>query len=92
MPQSNDPPPMPMRRYWRRNLVLTGVLITAWLLLTFVPAYFARELTFNFVGWPFAFWMAAYGAPLCYLVLVVVYARLMNRADVQVSGKAKRSD
>jgi len=35
----------------------------------------------GFLDWPFAFWMAAYGAPLAYLVIIAVYARTMNRAD-----------
>ncbi|MVW73566.1 MULTISPECIES: DUF4212 domain-containing protein [unclassified Bordetella] len=92
MPQIDDPPPHALRRYWRRNLMLIGVLLGIWLLLTFVPAYFARELTFDFIGWPFAFWMAAYGAPLCYLVLVVLYARFMNKADARLADEEKRSD
>lgn len=73
-----------LRRYWRRNLILIGVLIAGWLAVTFVPAYFARALSFDFIGWPFAFWMAAYGAPLCYVVLIGVYARVMNREDARV--------
>ena len=48
---------------------------------TFLVAFFARELSFSFFGWPFSFWMAAQGAPLMYLVLVLVYAAAMNRLD-----------
>jgi putative solute:sodium symporter small subunit len=68
--------------YWRQNLRLTVVLMVLLAALTFIPAFFFRQLSFNFIGWPFAFWMAAYGAPLAYLILIVVYARLMNKADV----------
>lgn len=67
--------------YWRRNLRLIALLLAIWAALTFVPAYFARQLTFDFIGWPFAFWMAAYGAPLAYLIIIAVYAWMMNRAD-----------
>ena len=67
--------------YWRRNLRLILVLLVVWAALTFVPAYFARSLSFDFIGWPFAFWMAAYGAPLAYLIIIGIYARVMNRAD-----------
>ena len=81
-----------MRRYWRRNLILISVLVLCWVVLTFLPAYFARELSFDFIGWPFAFWMAAYGAPLSYLVLIGIYARLMNRADAQARSDAERGD
>jgi putative solute:sodium symporter small subunit len=32
-----------------------------WFVVTFVVAYFARDLNFNFFGWPFSFWVAAQG-------------------------------
>lgn len=92
MVPTHDPASIAPRPYWRRNVLLIGALIAVWALLTFVPAYFARGLSFDFIGWPFAFWMAAYGAPLCYLVLVVVYARIMNRTDAKRSSEGERSD
>ncbi|MCH4589900.1 DUF4212 domain-containing protein, partial [Achromobacter xylosoxidans] len=51
---------------------------------------FARGLSFDFIGWPFSFWMAAYGAPLAYLIIICIYARIMNRAD-QRGEEAKES-
>jgi putative solute:sodium symporter small subunit len=69
------------RRYWRRNLRLIGVLLLIWSVVSFVLVWYARELSFDFFGWPFSFYMAAQGSLLVYLVLVVVYARLMNRLD-----------
>ncbi|MBX3623199.1 MAG: DUF4212 domain-containing protein [Rhizobacter sp.] len=70
-----------MAVYWRRNLRLTGALLTVWFVVTFVAAFFARELSFSFFGWPFSFWVAAQGALLVYLVLIGLYARTMNRLD-----------
>jgi len=81
MPDNRALTPIAARRYWRRNLILIAILGVCWAALTFLPAYFARELSFDFIGWPFSFWMAAYGAPLLYLVLIGIYARAMNRAD-----------
>ncbi|RIQ17390.1 DUF4212 domain-containing protein [Bordetella avium] len=80
MPQTPKP-------YWRRNLRWISLLLAIWVALTFVPAYFARELNFDFLGWPFAFWMAAHGAPVAYLVIIVVYAVVMNRADARARRK-----
>lgn len=71
------------REYWRKNLRLTAVLMVIGFVVTFVVAFFARELNFNFFGWPFSFWMAAQGALLVYLVLVWFYARYMNRLDLE---------
>lgn len=82
MPESrvSSPTPVPTR-YWRRNVWLIVLLLVVWAALTFIPSYFARSLSFDFIGWPFSFWMAAYGAPLAYLVIIAVYARIMNRED-----------
>ncbi|OZI61977.1 DUF4212 domain-containing protein [Bordetella genomosp. 11] len=63
---------------WGRNVRLILVLLVLWAALTFLPVYFARDLLFSFLGWPFAYWMAAYGAPLAYLLIIVAYARIMN--------------
>jgi putative solute:sodium symporter small subunit len=69
--------------YWARNARLILSLLVLWAVLTFVPSYFAARLTFSFLGWPFSYWMAAYGAPLAYLLIIVAYARIMNRVDAQ---------
>ena len=69
------------REYWRKNLRVTAVLMVIGFVVTFVVAFFARELSFNFFGWPFAFWMGAQGALIVYVALVWFYARYMNRLD-----------
>ena len=69
------------REYWRKNLRVTAVLMVIGFVVTFGVAFFARELSFNFFGWPFSFWMAAQGALLVYVALVAFYARYMNRLD-----------
>jgi putative solute:sodium symporter small subunit len=76
----DDVPPL-RRRYWRRNLRLTGSLLAIWFVVTFVVAFFARELQFTVFGYPFSLWVAAQGAPLIYLALIGLYARTMNRLD-----------
>ncbi len=66
---------------WRRNLRVIAPLLSLWAAVTFLPAWFARDLPYTLLGWPLCYWMAAYGAPLSYLLIVVVYARVMNRGD-----------
>jgi putative solute:sodium symporter small subunit len=70
------------RRYWRRNLRITGLLLGFWFIVTFLVSYFARELSFTFFGWPFSFWMGAQGAPVVYVLIVGFYAWYMNRLDI----------
>ena len=69
------------RRLWRRRMRVTGWLLAAWFAVTFGVTYFARELNVVVLGWPLSFWVAAQGALLVYMVLVVVFARRMGRVD-----------
>ena len=67
--------------YWNKNLRITAVLLAIWFVVTFVLGYYARELSFNFFGWPFSFWMGAQGSLIVYVALIWYYARTMNRMD-----------
>ena len=60
---------------------LKAVLLVVWALASFVASYFARDLQFLVAGWPFGFWMAAQGAVLVFLAIVVVHAWAMNRYE-----------
>jgi putative solute:sodium symporter small subunit len=68
-------------RFWCINASLIAILLSIWLAVSLLPPFFARDLTFTFIGWPFSFWMTAYGAPLTFLVIVAIYAVVMNRVD-----------
>lgn len=69
------------RSYWQKNLRITGVLLFIWFFVTFVVAFFARDLNFNFFGWPFSFWVGAQGSLAVYVFLIWYYARCMNKLD-----------
>jgi putative solute:sodium symporter small subunit len=70
-----------LQRYWQRNLRITAGLLVVWFVVTFVVAFFARDLDFNFFGWPFSFWVAGQGAVLVYGLIIAAYAWAMNRLD-----------
>ncbi len=67
--------------YWSKNVRITAILMVIWFVITFVIGYYARELSFNFFGWPFAFWVGAQGALALYVVLIGYYAWYMNKLD-----------
>jgi putative solute:sodium symporter small subunit len=69
------------RQYWQKNLRITGILLGIWFVVTFVSAYFARDLSFSFFGWPFSFWVASQGALVVYVVIIGYYAHYMNKLD-----------
>jgi len=69
------------REYWKKNLTITMVLLAIWAIVTFVVGYYARELSFNFFGWPFSFYMGAQGALVIYVLIIWFYASYMNKLD-----------
>lgn len=69
------------RRAWHHNLRWIAALLAVWFAVTFVVSWFARELTFDFLGWPFSFWVGAQGAVIVYVLMAALYAWRMNRAD-----------
>ena len=77
----NQQPTPNQRHYWRKSLSITAWLMLVWFVVTFGVAFFARDLSFSFFGWPFSFWVGAQGALGVYVLIVGVYAYLMNRLD-----------
>ena len=79
------------RQYWRKNLNITAILLGLWFVVTFVVTYFARDLNFNFFGWPFSFWVAAQGSLVVYVAIIWYYAHYMNKLD-QEHGVAEAEE
>jgi putative solute:sodium symporter small subunit len=67
--------------YWSKNLRITAILLAIWFVATFLVSYFARDLSFNFFGWPFSFWMGAQGSLVIYVLIIWYYANYMNKLD-----------
>ena len=74
------------RLHWRRTRRLTLVLLAVWFAVTFVVAWYARELNVDFFGWPLSFYMGAQGSLVVYLAIVIVYSRAMTRLDRQLDA------
>jgi putative solute:sodium symporter small subunit len=69
------------QRYWQKNLRITAILLASWFVVTFVVGFYARDLNFDFFGWPFSFWMGAQGSLVIYLVIIGYYSYYMNKLD-----------
>ena len=69
------------RHYWQKNLRISAILMAIWFVVTYVVGYFARDLSFNFFGWPFSVWMGGQGALIVYVIIIWYYARYMNKLD-----------
>lgn len=68
--------------YWRKNLVITAILLGIWFIATFVEGWYARELNeITFLGFPLGFYMSAQGSLVIYVVIIGVYAKYMAKLD-----------
>jgi len=76
----NQPPP----GHW----LLRAVLLLVWGSVSFGVCYNARALQFSVAGWPFGYWMAAQGALLVFIAVVVIYAVVLNRAERKAQARA----
>jgi putative solute:sodium symporter small subunit len=68
--------------YWRKNLIITAILLLVWFIVTFVEAWYARELNaLTFMGFPLGFYMSAQGSLAIYVAIIGIYAYLMGKLD-----------
>lgn len=73
--------------FWSRCRRLTGALLALWLVGNFLVVWFARDLNrLSLFGFPGGFWIAAQGALLGYLSLVVGFSAFVNRMESNYLG------
>jgi putative solute:sodium symporter small subunit len=69
--------------YWKTNLRVVGILLAVWFLAGFVLSIFLIEplnlIKIGRIG--LGFWFAQQGAIFIFVVLVLVYARVMDAVD-----------
>ena len=76
---------VPRLVFWQRTRRLTLGLLAAWLAVNLLVPWFARDLNaLQAWGFPLGYWLAAEGALLIYLLIVVVYAVAMDRLEAQL--------
>lgn len=70
--------------YWRKNLIITAILVVIWFFVTFVIGYYAIDLKdVTFLGFPIAFYMGAQGSLIIYILIIWFYASYMNKLDLE---------
>jgi len=87
-PESSDNPtgthvPRPKVAYWRQNLVVITILLTIWAFVSIGCSIFWVEWLnqFHIGNLPLGFWMSQQGAMYVFLVLILVYAVVMDFLD-----------
>jgi len=71
--------------YWKYNIRLTVMLLVIWFLVAYVfGGLLAGELNrIVILGFPLGYYIAAQGALIVFVIEIAVYARLMNRKDLE---------
>ena len=72
------------------HLKLKALLLTVWVVFSFGTSYFARDLQALVPGWTAAYWMAAQGAVLMFMLIIVVYCVAMDHFERQQARNAAR--
>ena len=71
------------KSYWKENLKYLAILLSIWFLVSFVfGILLVDELnTIRLGGFKLGFWFAQQGSIYVFVILIVVYIRLMNKLD-----------
>ena len=76
-----------LERYWRSNISIMAVLLLLWALISFgCGILFADSLNrFSLfdTGYPLGFWFAQQGSIVGFVIIILVYALIMNRTDAR---------
>jgi putative solute:sodium symporter small subunit len=72
-----------LNKYWKENLRYLLILLAVWFLVSYgAGILFVQELNaIRLGGFKLGFWFAQQGSIYVFLVLIVVYVRLMNNLD-----------
>ncbi|MEM7515860.1 MAG: DUF4212 domain-containing protein [Planctomycetota bacterium] len=92
----SPPPRSDAAAYWRANLRLLAVLLILWAAVSFGAGILFADWLNQFLlpgtGFPLGFWFAQQGAIYSFVVLVFVYAKLMNRLERKFGLEEQEDD
>ena len=71
--------------YWKYNIRLTTILLVIWFVVTYLfGGLWAGALNeIVILGFPLGYWVAAQGSLAVFVIEIWVYARLMNKLDLE---------
>lgn len=77
MPQKN------LKKYWRTNLKYLGILLSVWFLVSYVFGIilFDQLNSIKIGGFKLGFWFAQQGSIYVFVVIILIYIKLMNKLD-----------
>jgi len=72
-----------LKKYWNENLTYLFILLGVWFLVSYgAGILFVKQLdSIRLGGFKLGFWFAQQGSIYTFLIVIVVYVRLMNKLD-----------
>ena len=71
------------KQYWRENVRYLTILLSIWFVVSYCAGIlFVDQLnTIRMGGFPLGFWISQQGSIYVFVILILVYVRIMNKLD-----------
>lgn len=72
-----------MHEYWKKNKILIAILLAIWAIVSYGFAIFGAKALYGIkIGsLPMSFWWAQQGSMFVFVILIFVYAKVMDSLD-----------
>lgn len=72
-----------LKKYWRTNLKYLAILLAAWFTVSFLFGIVLVDQlnSFRLGGFKLGFWFAQQGSIYAFVLIILIYIKLMNRLD-----------
>jgi putative solute:sodium symporter small subunit len=83
-----------LETYWRENQRLIYILTAIWFVFSFVHPLFVKQLNNISIltGFPLGYWLASQGSLAVFVILIFVYAFIMNNVIDPKYGFGEREE
>lgn len=81
------------QRHWRRSVRVMGILLVVWAVAGLgCGVLFADVLNqWSLGGFPLGFWFAQQGSVIVFVIVILVFACVLNRIDARFHEEIRRS-
>ena len=74
-----------LEAYWKENLTYVTILLGIWFAVSYLFGIIMADSLdkIHLFGFPLGFWFANQGSEVIFVILIVVYVKLMNNLDIK---------
>lgn len=78
-------PQKDLKKYWKTNLKYLGILLSIWFIVSYLfGIILVDELnSIRLGGFKLGFWFAQQGSIYVFVIIILIYIKLMNKLDVK---------